>query len=151
MLIVKKNVKISKGEKITPKTFLKQCVFTDIPPAKKRRKKVSMDEFDVLDFKDYDKLIERNYNVKQLKSMCRFYKQRLSGNKGELTYLLYNYLKYSNYAIKIQSFFRAHIVRYLDKLKGPAFNDIQKCVNETDFYTLEDLKDLDKSQFYLVP
>ncbi len=61
-----------------------------------------MDEFDVLDFKDYDRLIEKNYNVKQLKSMCRFYKQRLSGNKCELTYLLYNYLKYSNYAIKIQ-------------------------------------------------
>ena len=144
----KKNVKISKIEKVTPKTFLKKCVFSDIPQAKKRRKKVSMDEFDVLDFKDYDKLIEKNYNVKQLKSMCRFYKQRLSGNKSELTYLLYNYLKYSNYAIKIQSFFRGHIVRYLDKLKGPGLQDKKKCVNETDFYTLEDLVDLDKSQFY---
>ncbi len=38
----KKNVKINKSkksEKVTPKTFLKRCVFTDIPQAKNEEKK----------------------------------------------------------------------------------------------------------------
>ncbi len=105
-----------------------------------------MDEFEVLSYEQYDELVERNYNVSQLKSMCRFYKQKVSGNKRELIFLLYNYLKYSHFAAKIQSLFRGHLLRYMERLRGPGLNE--QCVNETDFYTLEDLKDLDKSQFY---
>ena len=78
--------------------------------------------------------------------MCRFYKQKVSGNKRELIFLLYNYLKYSHFATKIQSRFRCHLVRYMERLRGPGLTE--QCVNETDFYTLEDLKDLDRSQFY---
>ena len=141
------NVKIKKkNDKRSPKTFLKECVFDQPPVTKNRKKKVKMEDFEVLDYKNYNEIVNKNYNVSQLKSMCRFYKQRVSGNKRELIFLLYNYLKYSNFAIKIQSLFRGHIVRHLDKLKGPGLKE--KCVNETDFYTLEDLKDLDKSQFY---
>ena len=51
--------------------------------------------------------------------------------KKELIFLLYNYLKYSNYAIKIQKMVRGHIVRQLDKLKGPGLTE--NCVNETFF------------------
>ena len=78
--------------------------------------------------------------------MLKYYKQKTSGNKQELIFLLYNYLKYSNYAILIQKMVRGHLRRYLNKLRGPGFNS--DCVNETDFYTLEDLKNLDSSQFY---
>ncbi len=143
----KTNFKVKKKkEKRSPKTFLKECIFDQPPVKKNKKKKVSMDEFEVLDCKDYNMIVERNYNVSQLKSMCRFYKQKVSGNKRELIFLLYNYLKFSNYAKKIQTLFRGHIVRYLNKLKGPGLKEA--CVNETDFYTLEELKDLDKSQFY---
>ena len=143
----KTNVKIKKKkEKRSPKTFLKECVFEQPPVKKNKKKKVSMDEFEVLSYKQYNELIERNYNVSQLKSMCRFYKQKVSGNKRELIFLLYNYLKYSHFATKIQSRFRCHLVRYMERLRGPGLTE--ECVNETDFYTLEDLKDLDKSQFY---
>lgn len=143
----KTNVKIKKkNEKRSPKTFLKECIF-DQPPVKKNKKnKVSIDEFEVLSYGQYNELVERNYNVSQLKSMCRFYKQKVSGNKRELIFLLYNYLKYSHFAVKIQSCFRGHLLRYLDKLRGPGLKE--NCVNETDFYTLEDLKGLDISQFY---
>ena len=142
-----KNVKIKKkSDKRSPKTFLKECVYETPPSYKNKKKKVSMEEFEVLDYKDFNNIVEKNYNVSQLKSMCRFYKQKKGGNKGELIFRLYNYLKFSNYAIKIQKCFRGHLVKYLDRLKGPGMN--QQCVNETDFYTLENLKDLDKSQFY---
>jgi hypothetical protein len=56
------------------------------------------------------------------------------------------YLKFSTFALKIQRVFRGHLVRYLGKLKGPGVKN--DCVNETDFYTLDNLKDIDKSQFY---
>ena len=82
----------------------------------------------------------------QLKSACKYYKQRVSGNKKELTFLLYNYLKYSNFAIKIQKLFRGHLRRFLNKLRGPGL--YKQSINETDFYTLEDIKDLDKNQLY---
>ena len=40
-----------------------------------------MEEFEVLGYKNYDDIVNKNYNVSQLKSMCRFYKQKVSGNK----------------------------------------------------------------------
>lgn len=145
------NIKISNdnikqaNEHRTPKTYLKECIFEQPPTQKNKKKKVSIEEFEILDYTDYFKIVEKNYNVSQLKSMCSYYKLKKSGNKKELIFRVYNYLKFSNFAIKIQRVFRGHLIRYLDKLKGPG---IEPCVNETDFYTLENLKELDKSQFY---
>lgn len=145
------NIKISNdnikqaNEHRTPKTYLKECIFEQPPTQKNKKKKVSIEEFEILDYTDYFKIVEKNYNVSQLKSMCSYYKLKKSGNKKELIFRVYNYLKFSNFAIKIQRVFRGHLIRYLDKLKGPG---IERCVNETDFYTLENLKELDKSQFY---
>ena len=134
--------------KYSPKTFLKNYVYDDPPPkGKKRRKKISMEDFEIPSFKEFDMIVTKNFNVNQLKSICRYYKQRVSGNKPELIKLLWNYLKYSNYALKIQKCFRGYIVRVNNKLRGPGII-INKCVNETDFLTMENLKDLDKSQFY---
>lgn len=129
----------------SPKTFLKECVYESIMVAKKR-KKVSMEDFEIPSYEEYDKLLKINYNVSQLKSACRFYKQRVSGNKKQLIFLLYNYLKFSNSIIKIQKVWRGYLRRYLNNLRGPGLS--KNCVNETDFYTLEDIKNLNISQFY---
>ena len=148
---IKKNIKLKtpvKYIKYSPKTFLKNYIYDEPPPkGKKRRKKVTMDEFEIPSFKDFDVIVTKNFNVQQLKSICRYYKQRVSGNKSELIKLLWNYLKYSNYALKIQTCFRGHIVRLNKKLRGPGIIK-NKCVNETDFLTMENLSDLDDSQFY---
>ena len=149
----KKNIKIKKnsiiiGDKMikrSPKTFLRECIFESVN-LQKRRKKVSMEDFEIPTYKKYDEILNLNYNCSQLKSICRYYKQKVSGNKKQLIFLLYNYLKYSNSAIKIQKCFRGHLRRYINKLRGPGLKNT--CINETDFYTLNYLKDLDKSQFY---
>ena len=138
-----KNIKIKMNR--TPKTFLKECIYEEII-MKKKRKKISMDDFEIPNYNEYEKLLQINYNVSQLKSACRFYKQKVSGNKKELIFLLYNYLKFSNFVIKIQRNWRGYLRRFLNKLRGPGL--LSKSVNETDFYTLEDIKDLDISQFY---
>ncbi len=143
-IMLTNNIKINKIQR-SPKTFLKECIF-DAVILKKKRKKISMNEFEIPLYSQYNKILEINYNVSQLKSACRYYKQKVSGNKKELIFLLFNYLKYSHFALKIQKLFRGHLRRYLNKLRGSGFNN--ECVNETDFYTLEDLKNLDSSQFY---
>ena len=97
----KKNIKINKkASKRSPKTFLKECVFEQPPITKNKKRKVKTEDFEVLGYKNYDDIVNKNYNVSQLKSMCRFYKQKVSGNKRELIFLLYNYLKYSNLRLK---------------------------------------------------
>jgi len=141
-VVIPKNIKINNR---SPKTFLKECLYESIIVAKKR-KKVSMEDFEIPSYEEYDKLLKINYNVSQLKSACRFYKQRVSGNKKELIFSLYNYLKFSNSIIKIQKVWRGYLRRYLNNLRGPGLS--KNYVNETDFYTLEDIKDLDISQFY---
>lgn len=143
--VCKKNIKISKV-KLSPKSYLYKNIFDKLGNLPKKRKKIKMEDFEVLSYNEYGILLEKNFNVRQLKSMLKFYKQKTSGNKGELIFLLYNYLKYSNHAILIQKVFRGHMRRYLNKLRGPGLN--KTCVNETDFYTLEDIKDLNNSQFY---
>ena len=143
--VCKKNIKIS-SNKLSPKSYLYKNIFDKLGNLPKKRKKVNSEDFEVLSYNEYDILLQKNFNVRQLKIMLKFYKQKTSGNKGELIFLLYNYLKYSNNAILIQKFFRGHMRRYLNKLRGPGLN--KDCVNETDFYTLEDIKDLDNSQFY---
>ena len=50
----------------------------------------SDDDFEIPDFSDYQQLLTINFNVRQLKSICRFYKQKVGGNKPQLIHLLYN-------------------------------------------------------------
>ena len=135
-------------KKLTPKSFLRQDLYKRTEPLNfpKKRKKIPKDEFMIPDFKDFNLLLEKNYNVSQLRSICKHYKQRRSGNKTQLIQLLYNYLRYSYYVLKIQRIFRGYLIRELDKKRGPGFNNLKKCVNETDFYTLENLKELPKNQ-----
>ena len=79
------------NEKIST-TFLIEK-FYDSPPTRKKKGKVSNEQFTILKFNDWEKILVINYNVSQLKSICRFYKQKLSGNKNELVKRLYNFLK----------------------------------------------------------
>ena len=143
-----KNKIISKT-RLTPKTYLKDVLFKkkNIGELPKKRKKISNDDFEIPEFKDYVNIKTINYNVSQLKVICKHYKQKKSGNKKQLINLLYNYLYYSYHTIRIQKLYKGYLRRRLNKLRGPAMYN-KKCINETDFFTLEYLKDLPNKQFY---
>ena len=138
--------------RMSPRTFLKEDLYKRSTPKicqeRKKRKKISDDDFEIPDFSDYQQLLNINFNVRQLKTICRFYKQKVGGNKPQLIHLLYNYLKYSYFSIKIQKIYKGYLRRKLNKLRGSYIFKIHKCVNETDFYTLENLKDLDYQQLF---
>ena len=134
--------------KITPKSFIHNDLFKrNTVPLLKKRKKVSDDDFTIPEINEYELLLKNNYNVKQLRSMCRYYNQKVGGNKPQLIALIYNYLKFSFFSIKIQKSLRGYLVRSISRLRGPAWLDKTKCVNDTDFYTLDDLTDIPDNQF----
>ena len=110
--------------------------------------KISDEDFVIPTLGEHYKLNSINYNVKQLKSMCKHYKLKISGNKTELKKRIYNYMSNSIHATIIQKYFRGYIVREYIKTHGPALMKRSECVNDSDFYTLDDLSEIPFEQFY---
>jgi hypothetical protein len=110
-------------------------------------KKKKITEFTILKYSEYNILNEKKYQVSQLKKMCQFYKQKVSGNKDELQKRMYNFLKYSYFVYKIQRTWKRKVIRKLIKARGPGYKERNKCVNEIDFYTMETLEDIPSMQF----
>lgn len=141
-----KNIKINSKNEIQD---FKDKYYINIKFGRKR-KKISNDDFIIPNngnLIDYNIFHSINHNVKQLKMLCKCYKLKKGGNKGQLIYRLFNYLKLSGYAIKIQKIYRGKLRRKFNRLKGVAcFNRI--CTNQTDFLSLIDLKKISYSQFF---
>ena len=76
-----------------------------------KKQKVTNDEFRILNMSEYEQIKIINYSVAQLKETCGFYKLKKSGNKNELIDKIYNHLKYSLYALKIQKIIRGNFMR----------------------------------------
>lgn len=72
-----------------------------------------------------------------LKSTARNLGIRVSGNKTEVANRIEEQFHRIKRATKIQSVFRGFLVRQVDKLRGPGFDSKIKCVNDTDFQTMD--------------
>lgn len=123
----------------------------DNPDEKKKKKRVigkAGQNFEILKISDFNKLIENEYRVNQLKDMCRHYKLKVSGNKKCLIARIYSFLKLSYYSIKIQNRWRKYLYRKFIYNLGPAFKNRSICVNETDFFTMDDLTSVPTVQFF---
>lgn len=100
------------------------------------------------EYNNYDIITKYNYTIKQLKDICKEYKLSKIGNKEELIIKIGNYLKLSFYAIKIQRSYKIHLAHRLNKYKGPAIFNRKLCTNENDFYSFDEIKTLNYSQFF---
>ena len=56
---------------------------------------IKADEFEIPNYEDFIHLVKYNFNLQQLKTISRHYNQKVSGNKKQLIFNLYNFLKYS--------------------------------------------------------
>lgn len=115
---------------------------------KLKKIKISENDFYIPSFKEYEKLHCFDYKIAFLKDICKHYKLKKTGNKDELISRIYSFLYNSYNIIKIQKLWKKYILIKYNKLRGPAIFNRKKCVNETDFYTLDDLKDIPYKQFY---
>lgn len=116
----------------------------------KTKTKIENENMVIPSFQNYEQLMDYNYNVQQLKIIAKYYKLPIKGNKPELMKRIHNYLYFSNFVIKIQRMFRGNIQRKYNSLHGPAYNlkNRHLCTNETDFISLENLKELNIHQFF---
>lgn len=117
------------------------------PPSHKNNR-INDDLFEILKYNEYNRIVNNNYSIKQLKTLCKHYSLPSSGNKMSLSTLLYNYLKLINNVTTIQKYYRGYIERKLIKLKGPGLFNRELCNNSNDFFTLEKIVNIPYSQFY---
>tara|TARA_B110001450_G_scaffold92748_1_gene87941 strand:+ start:6345 stop:7466 length:1122 start_codon:yes stop_codon:yes gene_type:complete len=115
---------------------------------RKKCEKQKRDRPSILKYSDYNLLEMYNYKVCELKEICKKYKLKQSGNKNELKIRIYNYLKFCESVIKIQKIWKKIILNKYNVLHGPAKFNRSLCVNETDFYTMDSLHELEYKQFF---
>jgi hypothetical protein len=127
----------------SPKKYVEYYFYKNVISNKKKRK-VNSDEFRILNLNEYDDILKFNYNVSQLKKMCKHYKYKVGGNKSELVKRLYNNMRLSFYAVKLQALFRKCIVKQMMALKN--MHLLNKSTNDIDFLTLEPISSLKISQ-----
>ena len=140
---IKQNLKIKKNMSIPDFNKL------DIEiPNNLKKKKISDVEFKIPEYSEYNLLSQNNYNVMQLREIAGKYNIKKNNTKPVLIKSIYNFLFLSNKVIKFQAIIRKRLVKKLFDIKGPGFLNKKLCVNETDFYTLEDLSSISNAQFF---
>lgn len=99
---------------------------------------------------NYLTVLDLNYTIKQLKDIVAHYKIKLYGAsvKADITAKIFNYFKSYDKAVIIQKAWRNCLFRQYNKLKGPARFNRKICVNDTDFFTMDDLSEIPFQQFY---
>ena len=113
----------------------------------KKENTKNMTVFKILKHHQYNDLYRCKYTVSELKKLCHYYKQKTTGKKEELVKRMHDYLRNSHYVYKIQSVWKRKLIKQLIVSRGPGYKDREKCTNETDFYTMEDVKDIPARQF----
>ena len=114
-----------------------------------------------ISFHNYNILNEENeksnadYKVAELKEMCAiiqrdfdYKKIKVTGTKGELRQSVYNFYHHTFHCIKIQLKFNRFLRRKLNKLRGPALSNREICINETDFYSFDPIREIPNQQFF---
>ena len=109
--------------------------------------RISDDEISIPTIKNYNDIVNYNYNVTQLKSIAKHYNLKIGGNKNQLVKRIFSFLYLSSYLIKIQKIVRGVIQRTFNTLHGPAYKNRKLCTNNVDFVTMEPLDEIKLNQF----
>lgn len=114
----------------------------------KKKFKIKEEEFKIIKMEDYELLKTHQFKVAQLKEICNFYNLKKSGNKDQLINKLYNFLKLSLSAVKIQKVVRGIFLTRFIQNGGKAYKNRDLCVNDTDFASLDNIKEIPFNQFF---
>ena len=119
-----------------------------LPEYEKRSMRINEQEFYIPALNEKYLLFKFNYTIPQLKKICKEYKLPRTGSKKQLLTNIYNFLNLCEKTIVIQSHIRGFLQRKQNRLRGPAFIQREKCVNDCDFFTLDKVKNIPAKQFY---
>lgn len=117
---------------------------------KSDKKKSSAIDFIMPTKENYGMLLSQNYTVKQLREIANHHKIKLKGIsvKSDILARIYNYFKLYDNAVTIQQAWRRYLFRQYSKLRGPARFNRSVCVNDTDFFTMDEIKEVPYLQFF---
>lgn len=90
----------------------------------------------------------KNYKLSSLKEACKTHKLKISGNKNVLFERLNDLFLKTHACIKIQSLLRMYFSKIFVNSRGPGLKERELCNNNTDFVTLEPLKEIPIEQFF---
>ena len=135
---VTKNAKSAKSVKPCAKeiSFHNYKILEDTKEKEKEKEKV---DYKAAELKEMCIIIQREYDYKKIK---------ITGAKQEMKQSVYNFYNDTIHCIKIQLKFKSYLRRKLNKLRGPALRNRDVCINETDFYTLDPIRDIPNNQFF---
>ena len=88
------------------------------------------------------------FKATQLKSIARQNDLRISGTKSELTSRITQRFKTIRAAIYVQSLVRRNLAISQTRSRGPGLLRRELCVNDTDFYTLDPISDIEYNRFF---
>ena len=86
--------------------------------------KVDDEKISIPTINNYNTILQYNYSLSQLKSILKYYKLKVGGNKSELLNRIYSHLYLSKNSIKIQRIFRGKLARDYFKGKKEGWNPI---------------------------
>ena len=95
----------------------------------------------------YKSVVFEKYNLKELKHISKSYKLKTSLNKNDLITNLKKLFLQSEKIVHIQKIFRGWILRLWFNSHGPELKT-RKCVNDTDFLTMENVNGIETSHFF---
>lgn len=103
----------------------------------------------VLSYREYynKNIVLKKYKIPELKQIAKTNHLRFSGNKTVLIERIREHFDKNRLCVQIQKIFRGHIVRLSFLLRGDVYRDYKLCVNEMDFYTMEQLSEIPIEQF----
>ena len=90
----------------------------------------------------------KKYKIVQLKELLKSYRLRISGAKNILISRITEHFYKCIKAVLIQKVFRSYITKKSLQLRGNGFRDRNICVNDSDFYSLEPIREISFKYFF---
>lgn len=116
--------------------------FANVYDTNKTKEKFTTDNY----FKN--KINLSKMKVKELKEIAKKYKIKITATKLVLIERIQMYFKRLKHIIITQSIVRRYLVKLSFTFRGPALKNRKLCVNDSDFYTLEPISEINHRNFY---
>ena len=92
---------------------------------------------------EYNAILKEKLKLVHLKQIKSHYKIKTSyTKKQDILNVIHNFLRNSYFSTKIQKNYRGYLIRRILSLRGPYITEKETPVNETDFFSLDDIKSI---------
>ena len=155
------NNKLSSSRKKIIKNLVKNKYYNDYLDIRKTYIKNNTKHIELIDYIENSNI--DTYSLSKINASLDYYKiLKIKNNEGsQFLQAIYNIAKLQEFfenllkankflpqVIKLQRYIKKSLNLFKQNLHGPAFNNRQLCVNDSDFFTLDELKDIPNDDFF---